>query len=199
MGAGSVRQDGPDIDAELIVLTWRLWGELGIRDAVKLELNSLGTSAARARYRDGAGGVSGCAARPVGRRQPASAAPTPGCSTARTGDPGRVGGRAGPAGGYLDENPDPLRGAQGAPASRWRSYYDHPQAGAWPWITTARPFSNGSRPARARMGQTDLGRGFRHGGRALGLMLEPGQVPPAISRQIDVYLCAFGEAAELAA
>ena len=23
--------DGPDIDAELIVLTWRLWGELGIR------------------------------------------------------------------------------------------------------------------------------------------------------------------------
>ena len=43
--------DGPDIDAELIVLTWRLWGELGIRDAVKLELNSLGTSEARARYR----------------------------------------------------------------------------------------------------------------------------------------------------
>ena len=36
--------DGPDIDAELIVLTWRLWGELGIRDAVKLELNSLGTA-----------------------------------------------------------------------------------------------------------------------------------------------------------
>ncbi len=33
--------DGPDIDAELIVLTWRLWGLLGIRNAVKLELNSL--------------------------------------------------------------------------------------------------------------------------------------------------------------
>ena len=44
--------DGPDIDAELIMLTWRLWGLLGIRDAVKLELNSLGTSEARARYRD---------------------------------------------------------------------------------------------------------------------------------------------------
>src|SRR5476649_3002489 len=44
--------DVPDIDAELIVLTWRLWGQLGIRNAVKLELNSLGTSEARARYRD---------------------------------------------------------------------------------------------------------------------------------------------------
>ena len=44
--------DGPDIDAELIVLTWRLWGQLGIRDAVKLELNSLGTSESRGRYRE---------------------------------------------------------------------------------------------------------------------------------------------------
>ncbi|HWR78702.1 MAG TPA: histidine--tRNA ligase [Pseudomonas sp.] len=43
---------GPDIDAELIVLTWRLWGLLGLRDAVTLELNSLGSSAARAVYRD---------------------------------------------------------------------------------------------------------------------------------------------------
>ncbi|WP_455232118.1 histidine--tRNA ligase [Geopseudomonas aromaticivorans] len=44
--------DGPDVDAELIVLTWRLWGVLGIRDAVQLELNSLGSSADRARYRE---------------------------------------------------------------------------------------------------------------------------------------------------
>src|SRR5471030_878839 len=43
---------GPDVDAELIVLTWRLWGELGIRDAVKLELNSLGTAESRGRYRE---------------------------------------------------------------------------------------------------------------------------------------------------
>ncbi len=33
-------------------MTWRLWGLLGIRNAVKLELNSLGTSEARARYRE---------------------------------------------------------------------------------------------------------------------------------------------------
>lgn len=44
--------DGPDVDAELIVLTWRLWGVLGIRDAVQLELNSLGSSDDRARYRE---------------------------------------------------------------------------------------------------------------------------------------------------
>ena len=43
---------GPDIDAELIVLTWRLWGLLGLRECVSLELNSLGSSAARAVYRE---------------------------------------------------------------------------------------------------------------------------------------------------
>jgi len=42
---------GPDIDAELILMTWRLWQRLGIRD-VELQLNSLGTGPARARYRE---------------------------------------------------------------------------------------------------------------------------------------------------
>jgi histidyl-tRNA synthetase len=43
---------GPDVDAELIVLTWRLWQKLGLADAVTLQLNSLGSSEARATYRD---------------------------------------------------------------------------------------------------------------------------------------------------
>ncbi|MCP8463391.1 histidine--tRNA ligase [Pseudomonas sp. ZM23] len=43
---------GPDIDAELIILTWRLWKKLGMADAVTLQLNTLGSSEARARYRD---------------------------------------------------------------------------------------------------------------------------------------------------
>lgn len=43
---------GPDIDAELIVLTWRLWKKLGLGDAVTLQLNSLGSSEARAAYRN---------------------------------------------------------------------------------------------------------------------------------------------------
>ena len=43
---------GPDIDAEVILLTARLWKALGLADKVTLELNSLGDSADRARYRD---------------------------------------------------------------------------------------------------------------------------------------------------
>ncbi|WP_181262051.1 histidine--tRNA ligase [Pseudomonas aeruginosa] len=43
---------GPDIDAELIILTWRLWQKLGMADAVTLQLNTLGSSEARARYRE---------------------------------------------------------------------------------------------------------------------------------------------------
>ncbi|UUY08707.1 histidine--tRNA ligase [Pseudomonas sp. J452] len=43
---------GPDIDAELIVLTARLWQQLGLAGSVTLQLNSLGSSEARAVYRD---------------------------------------------------------------------------------------------------------------------------------------------------
>lgn len=43
---------GPDIDAELIVLTARLWQQLGLADSVTLQLNSLGSSEARVVYRD---------------------------------------------------------------------------------------------------------------------------------------------------
>ncbi|MAZ71382.1 histidine--tRNA ligase [Porticoccus sp.] len=44
--------DGPDIDAELLAMTWRLWQQLGIDQQVALQINSLGTTASRARYRD---------------------------------------------------------------------------------------------------------------------------------------------------
>ena len=43
--------DGPDVDAELIILTARLWRRLGLKD-VRLEINSLGSPEARAAYRD---------------------------------------------------------------------------------------------------------------------------------------------------
>lgn len=42
---------GPDIDAELIAMTARLWRTLGIR-RVKLQLNSLGTPESRRAYRE---------------------------------------------------------------------------------------------------------------------------------------------------
>ncbi|MDU3048866.1 MAG: histidine--tRNA ligase [Escherichia coli] len=43
---------GPDIDAELIMLTARWWRALGISEHVTLELNSIGSLEARANYRD---------------------------------------------------------------------------------------------------------------------------------------------------
>jgi|CEGD01.1.fsa_nt_gi histidyl-tRNA synthetase len=43
--------DGPDVDAELIMMTARMWRELGIAEHVRLELNSIGSLEARANYR----------------------------------------------------------------------------------------------------------------------------------------------------
>ncbi|MED5524651.1 MAG: histidine--tRNA ligase [Pseudomonadota bacterium] len=43
---------GPDIDAEVILLSATLWEKLGIKEHVTLELNSLGSNEARANYRD---------------------------------------------------------------------------------------------------------------------------------------------------
>ncbi len=43
--------NGPDVDAELIMMTARLWRELGIYKHVRLELNSIGSQEDRADYR----------------------------------------------------------------------------------------------------------------------------------------------------
>ena len=42
---------GPDVDAELIALSARLWDRLGIRSALSLQVNSLGTPESRRAYR----------------------------------------------------------------------------------------------------------------------------------------------------
>lgn len=52
MGVEVFGLQGPDIDAELIMLNARWWKALGIADHVRLELNSIGSLEARARYRD---------------------------------------------------------------------------------------------------------------------------------------------------
>ncbi|PQQ24976.1 histidine--tRNA ligase [Photorhabdus luminescens] len=52
LGAEVFGLQGPDIDAELILLTARWWRELGIFEHVTLELNSIGSLAARANYRE---------------------------------------------------------------------------------------------------------------------------------------------------
>ncbi|NLW04595.1 MAG: histidine--tRNA ligase [Pseudomonadaceae bacterium] len=51
IGVETFGLNGPDIDAELILLTVRLWRELGILDHLTLELNTLGSAEARADYR----------------------------------------------------------------------------------------------------------------------------------------------------
>jgi len=52
LGVETYGMPGPDVDAEMIQLTDRLWKKLGIRDKVVLQLNSLGTTEERAAYRD---------------------------------------------------------------------------------------------------------------------------------------------------
>ena len=44
--------NGPDIDAEIIMLTHLLWQKLGIADKLSLELNTLGTKEERLKYRE---------------------------------------------------------------------------------------------------------------------------------------------------
>ena len=44
--------EGPDVDAELIMMTARFWRDLGVHSHVHLELNSIGSLEARADYRD---------------------------------------------------------------------------------------------------------------------------------------------------
>lgn len=51
-GVEAFGMEGPDIDAEVILMSARLWRALGLESAVSLELNSLGSNAARASYRE---------------------------------------------------------------------------------------------------------------------------------------------------
>lgn len=51
IGAECFGYSTPDIEAELIILCARLWRELGLEDAIELQLNSIGSAEARAAYR----------------------------------------------------------------------------------------------------------------------------------------------------
>ena len=51
IGVETFGMAGPDIDAELLFMTQRLWRRLGI-DGLTLQINSLGTSEVRATYRE---------------------------------------------------------------------------------------------------------------------------------------------------
>lgn len=209
--------DGPDIDAELIILTWRLWSALGIRDAVKLELNSLGTSESRGRYREAL--VEFLTARidqldeDSQRRlktNPLRVLDTKDANTqaALVGAPQLA--------DYLDDDSrahfEGLKArldAVGIPyvinpkLVRGLDYYSKT---VFEWVTD-KLGAQGTVCAGGRYdglveqmgGKPTPGVGFAMGIERLILLLETlDKVPESINRQVDVYLCAFGEAAELA-
>ncbi|EIK97704.1 histidyl-tRNA ligase [Pseudomonas sp. M47T1] len=209
--------DGPDIDAELIVLTWRLWKALGIRDAVTLELNSLGTSEARARYRealvafltqhldqideDSQRRLKTNPLRVLDTKHPETQAVL--VNAPKLAD-------------YLDEESrvhfEGLKArldAVGIPyvinpkLVRGLDYYSKT---VFEWVTD-KLGAQGTVCAGGRYdglveqmgGKPTPGVGFAMGIERLILLLETlGQVPESIARTVDVYLCAFGEQAELA-
>ncbi len=51
LGVEAFGMAGPDIDAEMILMTARLWRALGLQGVVRLELNSLGEPGERAEFR----------------------------------------------------------------------------------------------------------------------------------------------------
>lgn len=51
-GVEAFGMPGPDIDVEQLLMTARIWKALGLKDQLTLEINSLGTTVSRERYRE---------------------------------------------------------------------------------------------------------------------------------------------------
>nr|WP_279381580.1 histidine--tRNA ligase [Pseudomonas sp. 30_B] len=208
---------GPDIDAELIILTWRLWQKLGMADAVTLQLNTLGSSEARARYRDALVAylkdrfdqldedsqrrMTTNPLRILDSKVESTQALLVGAPTLHD---------------YLDEESlahfEGLKARLDAVGLRYEinqklvrglDYYCRT---AFEWVTE-KLGSQGTVCGGGRYdglvsqfgGKPTPGVGFAMGVERLVLLLETlGLVPEELSRPADLYLCAFGEAAELA-
>lgn len=209
---------GPDIDAELIALTWRLWGALGIRDAVTLELNSLGTSEARARYRDALVAFLSERLEQLDEDSQRRLKTNPlRILDSKSPETQALLVDAPKLADYLDEESkvhfDGLKArldAAGIPyvinpkLVRGLDYYSKT---VFEWVTD-KLGAQGTVCAGGRYdglveqmgGKPTPGVGFAMGIERLILLLETlEQVPESIARQVDVYLCAIGDAAELAA
>jgi histidyl-tRNA synthetase len=209
--------DGPDIDAELIVLTWRLWGLLGIRDAVKLELNSLGTSEARATYREALVTYLSARADQLDEDSKRRLLSNPlRVLDSKVPETQALLTDAPKLADYLDdasrlhfEGLKARLDAAGIPyvlntkLVRGLDYYSKT---VFEWVTD-KLGAQGTVCAGGRYdglveqmgGKPTAGVGFAMGIERLILLLETlEKVPEEIARQVDVYLCAFGDAAELA-
>lgn len=52
LGVEAIGMPGPEIDVEVILMSYRIFHELDLLDSLQLQVNSLGSSAARQHYRD---------------------------------------------------------------------------------------------------------------------------------------------------
>ena len=218
IGAEVFNLAGPDIDAELIVMTWRLWGLLGLRDAVKLELNSLGSAAARAVYRDALveylearreqldedsqRRLKSNPLRVLDSKVPETQALLAGApkladfldEDSREHFTG-LRARLDAAGIPYEINPKLVRGLDyyGKTVFEWVT----DQLGAQGTVCAGGRYDG---LVEQMGGKPTTGVGFAMGVERLVLLIETlDKVPAELARQVDVYLTAFGEAAELAA
>ncbi|MDH0098215.1 histidine--tRNA ligase [Ectopseudomonas hydrolytica] len=218
VGVEAFNLPGPDVDAELIVLTWRLWKKLGLADAVTLQLNSLGSSEARAAYRDALVAylqerfdqldedsqrrLSTNPLRILDSKNEATQAVLVGAPT---------------LGDYLDEESrlhfEGVKARLDAAGIRYQINHklvrglDYYNRTVFEWVTD-KLGAQGTVCAGGRYdglvaqlgGKATPGVGFAMGVERLVLLLETLDLLPAeLNRPADVYVCAFGEAAELAA
>lgn len=218
VGVEAFNLPGPDVDAELIVLTWRLWKQLGLSDAVTLQLNSLGSSEARATYRDALVAflrerfdqldedsqrrLTTNPLRILDSKSESTQAALVGAPT---------------LGDFLDEESlvhfEGVKARLDAAGIRYEINHklvrglDYYNRTVFEWVTD-KLGSQGTVCAGGRYdgligqlgGKPTPGVGFAMGVERLVLLLETLQLLPAeLSRPADLYICAFGEPAELAA
>jgi len=218
VGVEAFNLPGPDVDAELIVLTWRLWKKLGLADAVTLQLNSLGSSEARAAYRDAL----------VAYLQERFDQLDEDSQRRLTTNPLRILDSKNEAtqavlvgaptlGDYLDEESrlhfEGVKARLDAAGIRYQINHklvrglDYYNRTVFEWVTD-KLGAQGTVCAGGRYdglvaqlgGKATPGVGFAMGVERLVLLLETLELLPAeLNRSADVYVCAFGEAAELAA
>ncbi|PKM34111.1 MAG: histidine--tRNA ligase [Gammaproteobacteria bacterium HGW-Gammaproteobacteria-12] len=218
VGVEAFNLPGPDVDAELIVLTWRLWKKLGLADAVTLQLNSLGSSEARAAYRDAL----------VAYLQERFDQLDEDSQRRLTTNPLRILDSKNEAtqavlvgaptlGDYLDEESrlhfEGVKARLDAAGIRYQINHklvrglDYYNRTVFEWVTD-KLGAQGTVCAGGRYdglvaqlgGKATPGVGFAMGVERLVLLLETLELLPAeLNRAADVYVCAFGEAAELAA
>ena len=217
VGVEAFNLPGPDVDAELIVLTWRLWKKLGLADAVTLQLNSLGSSEARAAYREAL----------VAYLQERFAQLDEDSQRRLTTNPLRILDSknaqtqallvgAPTLADYLDEESrlhfEGVKARLDAVGIRYEINHklvrglDYYNRSVFEWVTD-KLGAQGTVCAGGRYdglvsqlgGKPTPGVGFAMGVERLILLLETLQLlPEELNAPADLYLCAFGEAAELA-